>query len=1615
MTVEDKNFYIKNGLSVGSGKHQILDSDGRITANYYTLNTGGRYLSAGVDVWDLINNVGIPPLSTNAWNDTRNQFLEDKPRWDSVHSFVTSDSATNNTEYNRNTFVNVSGDTMLGYLQVGGPTYLENSLRVDGNTYLSAAMYVENDAHVMGDFRADGDVWLAVEGVYPKSIYLGATNDDRVVFYADVDSNIIPDKTKTYDFGSDDQQWNVLYTQDLSASRDANITRTVYANTIINNTSEYLSIYGGTGETDGAFFRLFHEDTTNPGNKNRFTIHADKFLVGDVLDDSGYSPWMMSISPDDNTVVFGSTIPDQNTFMTIHGSTAIKDTLRVEQDTTLQANLRVSGAGDIVGNFSVSGDTVLSGTMDVKGFTTLHDDLSVKGDLYVDGNAYLSAGEDGNIYVGDTNTDNVVFRADVNSDIIPESALAYDLGTDDKHWNTLYVNDVSASNDIRVKDTLYTDTIRADDRNYLHIAAGTEDTTGSFIRLHQDNRMFVHADYINFGDLWEDTDSYRPWVMQIFTDEQQIRMDSTLDVSMDATFKSDVWIKGNLRVDGNAYLSAGASGVINVGDTNTDNVVFHADVDSNIIPDDDVTFDLGTNTQQWKELFVQDISATNDVFVDNDLLVSANGTIGEDFRVSGHVTVSGNTVLSGTLDVKEFTTLHDDLSVKGDLYVDGNAYLSAGPSGSIYVGDNDTDSVVFTADVSSNFVPDTNNTFDLGTDDKHWNTLYVNDVSASNDARFHGKVYTDIIESDQKQEIILKSTDDTVPGSHVYIGKNNINLHSNAFNFGDIFEASDNYHPWILTMQTDQQKVNVNGELTVLKNSLFKQNIEVWGDTKLGDSSNDNVIFVADVDSNIIPDDDVTFDLGTSTQQWRELFVQDISATGDIYIDQNLAVSGAGDIVGNISVSGDMVLSGMMDVKGFTTLHDDLSVKGDLFVDGNAYLSAGVDGNIYVGDTNTDNVVFRADVDSGIIPNVDVKYDLGTNTQQWRELFIQDISATNSIFVDNDLFVSANGTIGQDLRVSGATVVSGYTELSGTLDVKDSTTLHSNLSTLGDTTTVGDTVLSGMLTVAQDISALSDLYVDGNVWFKGDGSGTINLGDSDTDSVVFVADVSSNIIPDTNVTYNLGTSTKQWQEIFVQDISASRDIVVDNNLTIGNDISARGDLYVDGNVWFRGDGSGVINLGDSDTDNVVFVADVDSDIIPNTNMSFDLGTADKHWMTTYTHDVSAHGNVNVENNIFAGGDTTVTGVLSVSGHTHMLSSLVVEQDVRIHGSLIVDDHAYFGFGDGAMNIGMSSDDKIVFNAEIDSHMIPDPSQTYDLGAIGQIWRYLYVHKVNTHDLSVTGDTHFSGSVTAHDGLTVVGDISATGDIYLRADTLRFSDKNFFNSVDASRGRALWTYVYGDSATNNSEYNNTAYLKTSGGEIDDLRVINDLTVDGDLEVNGNIYMDHDMMLTRSVEYLKSGEAQYVDLQGNNPNDPLQNSQYVVANWDNISNTHALVLPYNTTVKRVCLRASNSQNVDVRVGVHTNDKIVINSTEKEYQLFDRDPIEIRSNAFTDNYQTGLYTYTPGASAQAGSTLGLSISASRELRDLNVTIILSQRETKPGPPGLYDSVLIDHVEEW
>ena len=92
-----------------------------------------------------------------------------------------------------------------------------------------------------------------------------------------------------------------------------------------------------------------------------------------------------------------------------------------------------------------------------------------------------------------------------------------------------------------------------------------------------------------------------------------------------------------------------------------------------------------------------------------------------------------------------------------------------------------------------------------------------------------------------------------------------------------------------------------------------------------------------------------------------------------------------------------------------------------------------------------------------------------------------------------------------------------------------------NLTFTTTPTFTGATV-SGDLTVGGGTSITGDLYVGGTsefigvVTFRG---GTVRLGDGDTDNIVVGGEFASHLVPDQDGTFDLGTTTKEWRNLFL--------------------------------------------------------------------------------------------------------------------------------------------------------------------------------------------------------------------------------------------------------------------------------------------------------------------------------------------------------------------------------------------------------------------------------------------------------------------------------------------------
>ena len=115
----------------------------------------------------------------------------------------------------------------------------------------------------------------------------------------------------------------------------------------------------------------------------------------------------------------------------------------------------------------------------------------------------------------------------------------------------------------------------------------------------------------------------------------------------------DVQITGNLDVSGNVTVG----GNITLGDENTDNITINAQIDSDIIPAVDNTYDLGSTTKAWAELHVGK-AIIDDIIIDNDTITTdaSNGNINFTANGTGSIIIddldfNGNTISNNSGDI----------------------------------------------------------------------------------------------------------------------------------------------------------------------------------------------------------------------------------------------------------------------------------------------------------------------------------------------------------------------------------------------------------------------------------------------------------------------------------------------------------------------------------------------------------------------------------------------------------------------------------------------------------------------------------------------------------------------------------------------------------------------------------------------------------------------------------------------------------------------------------------------------------------------------------------------------------------------------------------------------
>jgi len=431
--------------------------------------------------------------------------------------------------------------------------------------------------------------------------------------------------------------------------------------------------------------------------------------------------------------------------------------------------------------------------------------------------------------------------------------------------------------------------------------------------------------------------------------------------------------------------------------------------------------------------------------------------------------------------------------------------------------------------------------------------------------------------------------------------------------------------------------------------------------------------------------------------------------------------------------------------------------------------------------------------DGAIVPVTDNDIDLGTSSLEFKDLFLDGTATVDALVADT---ADINGG-----TIDGATIgaTSASTGAFTTLSASAAVTLSSTLSVQGNTT----------------------------------------LGNAASDTVTVTADIASDLIPSADSTHSLGDSSNYWSNAFIDAIT-----------TTGN-VSVGGNLTVTGTTTFNG---GTLTLGDASDDNVVFGADVNSSIIPNTDDTYDLGSSSQEWRDLYVDGTAYLDSINfngtaisataAELNILDGVTSTTAELNILDGVTSTTAELNILDGVTSTAS--------------ELNLVDGSSAGTVVN-----------SKAVIYGSSGEVKGTTFQTATNTSgNLLIANGTGFAS--------TAVGDLSeissiASNDVLLAVDTSGGGLKRVTRSTLVSGLAAgTMTDVVDDTTPQlggDLDVNGNALVSTSNGNIaltpNGTGVVR---LDGNVDVqSGEIVLKNSGSVSNVKFYCEVSNAHYTQLQ------------------------------------------------------------------------------------------------------------------------------------------------------
>ena len=620
---------------------------------------------------------------------------------------------------------------------------------------------------------------LSVTGI---STFAGALDVNSTVdFAADVVFNgtndITYDQSESALVFNDNAAIRVGTSSDFSIMHDGSNTilreRGTGALKILSNSVELL---GATaGETLAKFnengnVELYHDNTKHfEVVAIGATVFGD-FIVSGVttskeLNVSSGSTFGGNVDVNANIDVSGNSVLNGDVDLGNATSDTITATGRFDSDLVPSTD----GARDLGSSSLEWMDLHLDGTAKIDTLT-VDENAGITGDLTVTGGTILN----GNVDLGDATGDTITATGRFDSDLVPSSDGARDLGSGSLEWKDLYVDGVG-----------YIDQIESDGGQIGNIQIGETgdneidtaslnliiDSAGGTINI--DDGVTVSGistfdDDLNVGltTFFVDKSTGRIGIgtnvptasleigktagtgigVSIF-DNGNVAVSGILTVGGDLNVKGDITydeITGrNLNITGITTLAGTSNfnGDVNLGNATSDTITPTGRFDGDIVPSSDGAIDLGTTDLEFKDLFIDGTANIDSLVADTadinggtvDAANIGASTPGTGAFTTLSATTSATVGTAATIQVNGAAAFAGIVTANGGLSVGSNG--SAGVAVSAYTNGNFAASGIATVGgallvgagitVSGDILPDADGSRDLGSATLEFQDLFI--------------------------------------------------------------------------------------------------------------------------------------------------------------------------------------------------------------------------------------------------------------------------------------------------------------------------------------------------------------------------------------------------------------------------------------------------------------------------------------------------------------------------------------------------------------------------------------------------------------------------------------------------------------------------------------------------------------------------------------------------------------------------------------------------------------------------------------------------------------------------------------------------------------------------